>query len=337
MMLTRTRARPYFALALVTGLVGMLPGPAPADTRTEPWHDGVSEQRKQEARALFREGGALLEQLLLREALARYQAALSRWEHPQIRLYLARVQQKLGRPLDAYENLRQATRWGPGALDPHDAADAARMTRALLETELAAIVVRCDEPGAEVSLDGTPWFVGPGVERALIRPGEHVVRAAKPAHVPVLERVTVVAGTQTALAVALAKDAGPARRRWSTWTPWAVVASGAVTGLLGAGLRSEARIHLERAEWDYQQRCGDDPECRASRSSLHDRARWEERLARGAFAAGGALAAGGLVMAWLNRPRSVSSADGHGGSGAEVEILPMIMDGATGLAARFAF
>jgi tetratricopeptide (TPR) repeat protein len=318
-------------------MAGMLPGPAWADTRPEPWHHGVSERRKQKARALFSDGGALFEQLLLREALARYEAALSHWEHPQIRLYLARVQQKLGRPLDAYEHLRQAMRWGPDALEPQDADDAERMTRALLETELAAIIVRCDEPGAEVSLDGTPWFVGPGVERTLIRPGEHVVRAAKPAHVPVLERVTVVAGTQAALALALSQDASPARRRWSVWTPWTLVASGAVAGLAGAGLRSESHIHFERAEQDYQQRCGDDPECRASRSSLHDRARWEERLALGAFAAGGVLAASGLVMVWLNRPRSAHSAPGDGAPGTEVEIVPMVVDGATGVSARFSF
>jgi hypothetical protein len=276
--------------------------------------------------------------LLVREALASYEDALSHWEHPQIRLYLARVQQKLGRPLDAYENLRQAIRWGPGALAPHEEEDAARMTRALLGTELAAIVVRCDEPGAEVSLDGKPWFVGPGVERTLVRPGEHVVRAAKPAHVPVLERVTVVAGTQAALALALGQDARPARRRWSVWTPWTMVAGGAVAGLVGAGLRSESRIHFERAEQDLQNRCGDDPQCLGSRSSLHDRARWEERLALGAFAAGGALAASGLVMAWLNRPRSHDrAADDGSGGGTDIEIMPMVGDGATGVSARFSF
>lgn len=334
MMHTNIPARRCVALVLATCMASMLPGPARGDTPPGAWHRGVSDERKQRARALFTEGGELLEQLMLREALARYEAALSYWEHPQIRLYLARVQQKLGRPLDAYENLRLAGQWGPGALTPQDEEDARRMTRALLETELAAIVVGCDEPGVEVALDGKPWFVGPGVERRLIRPGEHVVRADGRGYVPVLERVTVVAGTQASLALALRADVRPSTRRWSAWTPWAVVASGIAAGVVGIGLRSEASIHFERVERDFHERCGGAERCPASRSSLHDRARWEDRLALGAFAAGGALAASGLVMAWLNRPRSYH---GPPADGAELEILPMTLDGAAGISARFSF
>jgi hypothetical protein len=334
MMRTNVSARRCVAFVMVTCMASMLPGPARADTPPAPWHHGVSDERKQRARALFTEGGELLEQLLLREAMARYEAALSYWEHPQIRLYLARVQQKLGRPLDAYENLRLAGQWGPGALAPEDAEDARQMTRALLETELAAIVVDCDEPGVEVALDGKPWFVGPGVERTLIRPGEHVVRAEKRGHVPVLERVTVGAGTQASLALALREDARPSRRRWAAWTPWVVVAGGIAAGVAGIGLRSESSIHFERVEQEFHERCGGAARCPASRSSLHDRARWESRLALGAFAAGGALAASGLVMAWLNRPRAYH---GTPGDGAELEILPMILDGTAGVSARFSF
>jgi hypothetical protein len=332
-MRTHTRTRPYIALALIACMAGTLPGPARGDGPERPWHRGVSEERKQMAQALFTQGGDMLERLILHEARARYEAALSHWDHPQIRFYLATVLQKLGQPLDAYEHLRLALQWGPEALEPEEEAEAHRLMRALLETELAAIAVRCDEPGAQVTLNGKPWFVGPGDQRRLLLPGEHVIAAEKRGYFPVLEGVTVIAGKQAAVALALSRDEIRFRRKWAAWKPWAVVAGGVVTGLVSTGLRAEARIHFAEAEQAFHDQCRERM-CPVAHLSLLDRARWEDRLALGALAAGGVIATSGLILAWRNRPRPYRA---EAGDGADFEVVPLVLDGATGLSARLSF
>jgi tetratricopeptide (TPR) repeat protein len=332
-MRTYTRTRRYISLALVACLAGMLPGTARADGPERPWHQGVSEARKQTAQALFTQGSAMLERLKLREARAKYEAALSHWEHPQIRFYLAMVLQKLGQPLDAYENLRRAMAWGAGALEPEEEQDARRLMRALLETELAAIAVRCDEPGAQIALDGEPWFVGPGTERRVMLPGRHVITAQKQGYFPVIEAVASLAGQQSSLALALSEDEIRFRQRWPAWAPWAVIAGGAVAGLASAGWRAEARIHAGEAERAFHDACDAALPCPA-RAALLERGRRDERLAIGALAAGGLIAAGGVVLLWLNRPHPYHA---EPGPGATLEVVPLFTGGATGLSARLTF
>jgi tetratricopeptide (TPR) repeat protein len=333
-MRTQHRTARYIALALVACMGGMLPVPGRADGPERPWHRGVSQERKQMAQALFTHGSDMLERLMLSEARASYEAALSHWDHPQIHFYLARVLHKLGQPLDAYEHLREAVGWGQAALEPEEEQEADRLMRALLETELAAITVRCDEPGAQVTLDGKPWFVCPGAERRLLLPGEHVITAEKRGYFPVVEGVTVVAGQQARLALALTEDAIVLQRRWSAWKPWAVVAAGVLTGLASTGLRAEARIHFEAAEQMFQDECGAALQCPVMRSSLLERARLEDRLGLGVLAAGGVIAAGGLFMTWLNRPHPYRT---EAGDGADFEVVPLVGEGATGLSARLSF
>jgi tetratricopeptide (TPR) repeat protein len=333
-MHTHTRTTRYIALVLVACMGGLLPGTARADTSDGPWHRGVSQERKQMAQALFTQGGDMLERLMLREARAKYEAALSHWEHPQIRFYLATVLYRLGQPLDAYESLRQAVSWGAEALEPEEEQEAQRLMRALLETDLAAIAVRCDEPGAQVTLNGKPWFVGPGAERRLLLPGEHVITAEKRGYFPVVEAVTVLAGRQASLTLALSVDEIRFRHRWSTWQPWAVVAAGALAGLASTGLRAEARIHFEAAEQEFHDQCRGALKCQVARSSLLDRARREDRLALGALATGGVIAASGLIMAWLNRPQPYRT---KAGDGADFELVPLDVDGTAGVSARLSF
>src|SRR5688572_11056193 len=102
-------------VALLFALIA--PARAQAQPSPPPWHQGVPEERKQRARALFSEGRELHRQLMLGEARAKYEEALSEWEHPQIRFYLGKVLRRMGLLLLAYESLQKALRWGPGSLD----------------------------------------------------------------------------------------------------------------------------------------------------------------------------------------------------------------------------
>ncbi|HLM71712.1 MAG TPA: hypothetical protein VK459_03440, partial [Polyangiaceae bacterium] len=107
----------------------------PAQTETPPaqppWYQGVSEERRQKAKALFQEARELHRALLLGEARDKYEKALKHWEHPQLRLYLGRVLMRIGLPLLAYESLQKAMEWGPGALEPNEEKEALETLREL--------------------------------------------------------------------------------------------------------------------------------------------------------------------------------------------------------------
>ncbi|AGP36002.1 hypothetical protein SCE1572_16720 [Sorangium cellulosum So0157-2] len=313
------------------------PPPAQAQPPTEapvrPWHEGVSEERRQKAEQLFQEGRELHRNLLLADARAKYEQALSYWEHPELRLYLGRVLMRIGLPLLAHENLEKALRWGSGALARELEAEARAALGELLAHELAMIEIRCDEPGAAVLLDAKPWFVGPGVERRLVLPGEHIVTARKAGHYVVVKPVVALAGKRASGMVRLSADATLTERRWkAAWVPWSVVGAGAALGLLGGGLTWQASAHHEAAERKLQRDCG--PKCPANDGSEYDQSILENRIAIGSFIAGGAALIAGGALVYMNRPRTYRTEDR---GDVEVEIAPAVSSGAAGLSTRISF
>ncbi|AUX22471.1 uncharacterized protein SOCEGT47_029740 [Sorangium cellulosum] len=241
-----------------------------------PWHQGVSEERKQRAQALFTEARELHRGMMLAEARTKYEEALAAWEHPELRLYLGRVLKSIGLPLLAYENLRLSLRWGPGSLDPERELEARAALRALVTQDLAAIEIRCDEPGAAVRIDGKPWFVGPGTARRMVTPGEHVVMARKDGYFTVVEPLLVLAGKEASGQLALSVDTLIVQRRWPAWIPWATLGAGAALGLVGGGLMWHARAEHGGTNDEYGDRCGqsctmfpDDPLRRPARAQRH--------------------------------------------------------------------
>ncbi|WP_438004983.1 hypothetical protein [Sorangium sp. So ce321] len=343
MSLTRTRrggrAGLGLELSLCAVLLGVHAAPAHADGQPPrpPWHQGVPEERKQKAEQLFEEGRALHRSAILTEARAKYEEALRYWDHPELRVYLGRVLMRSGLPLLAHENLQQALRWGPGALEPHLEAEARASMSELVRRDLAMIELRCDEPGATVLLDGKPWFVGPGAERRLVLPGEHVVTARKQGYYTVVRPVAVLAGKRASGTLRLSADAAITQRRWqAAWAPWAVVGAGGALGLLGAALTWQANEHHDEAEQELQgpfrQACG--LECAPSGGSAYDRGRLENELAVGSFVAAGAALITGGVLVYMNWPRSYRTDDR---GDVKIELAPAVSGSAAGLSTRISF
>src|SRR5690348_11669761 len=108
--------------------------------------------------------------------------------------------------------------------------------RALEQKELAAINISCDEPGAEVMLDGKRWFVGPHTERRIVLPGAHFVTATKSGYYTVVKSVAMFAGKEVSGVLEMSVDTVVARRFWPVGRPWAVVGVGAAFTLLGGVL-----------------------------------------------------------------------------------------------------
>src|SRR6185436_10624264 len=105
----------------------------------------------------------------------------------------------------------------------------------VLETQrLARIEARSDEPGADVRLDGQPWFRGAGSQSMLVTPGTHYIGATKPGYTQTTASVVVAAGEQYRVTLRMVVDHLIETRRWSVWMPWSVVAAGAAVGVVGA-------------------------------------------------------------------------------------------------------
>ncbi|WP_437282311.1 hypothetical protein WME90_17575 [Sorangium sp. So ce375] len=308
------------------------PTPAAASSSTLPWHRGVPEDRKRKAQALFDEARQLHRRMMLAEARAKYEQALAVWEHPELRLYLGRALASIGLPLLAYDNLRMSLQWGPGLLDP-DAEQEARTTmRALVEQELAAIEIRCDEPGAAVLLDGKPWFVGPGTRRRMVMQGEHVVTARKIGYFTVVKPIVVLAGKEASGQLALSVDTVVTTQRWPVWIPWATFGAGIALGAVGAGLEWDARTDHAATTDRLNRECN--PPCKPLRDDEYDASVIEERFAIGALIAGGATAMTGTVLVFMNRPMSYRTEDR---GGVKLEVHPAVSFDAAILSARLVF
>ncbi|WP_437954828.1 hypothetical protein WME76_25045 [Sorangium sp. So ce119] len=282
--------------------------PPRSSLSSRPWHQGISDDRKQQAHELFTQARALHRRMMFAEARVKYEEALAAWEHPELRLYLARVLKSIGLPLQAYENLRLALRWGPGALAPDKEQEARAAMRALMEHELAAIEIRCDEPGATVLLDDKSWFVGPGTARRMVTPGEHVVMVRRDGYSTVVKPILVIAGKEASGQLARRVDTVIGQPRWPTWIPWTMLGAGAALGVAGGGLMWSGAA-------DEGNRGGGD-------------------LAIGAFVAGGATMITGTVLLLMNRPQAYRVRDR---GEVEIELRPIASLGPAGLSARLVF
>ena len=195
------RPHPVYACTLVgLGLLA-LSGPARAQQTALPAApDATRPPAAQDASLLaeerFAEGARLFKQWRFDEAEQQFREALSYREDPLIHLYLSRALEKQGRLVEAHEALQPAQRPGVEPLPAED-VQVAEDLRKSLEARLAQIEVSCDVPGAEVSLDGEPWFTAPGRQRRMIGAGQHVLIARKPGYFAVTEPVSLIPGKQT--------------------------------------------------------------------------------------------------------------------------------------------
>ncbi|WP_437820492.1 hypothetical protein [Sorangium sp. So ce1078] len=329
---TPVGARAALCAGLSIALLSSHPAPARAQAAgaSRPWHEGISEERKQRALEIFREARDLHRQMMLGEARAKYEEALAHWEHPDLRFYLGRVLKTMGLPLLAHENLRLALRWGPASLEPEDHAEARVMMRQLVERELAVLELRCDEPGAAVLLDGKPWFVGPGVEERFLMPGEHLISAKKDGYISLVATVTTYAGARASRVLSV--DHVVTERMWPAWVPWAVVGAGAALVAVGGVLQWRSAERMNDLEQLRGSSCVS--ECELARMSAYSSARAEGHVAVGLFIAGGTTLAAGAALAYVNRPRSYRVDEK---SGVKLEVVPVASDATAGMTARILF
>jgi hypothetical protein len=130
-----------------------------ARTGDEPWYRQAPEAARQQALALFAQAVDKHQQLLRGDAKGLYEQALALWDNPDIRWNLALVLDDLGEYLRAHEQLERALRW-EAALGAERLGEVRDRMQVLETQRLARLEASSAEPGAEITLDGQPWFRG---------------------------------------------------------------------------------------------------------------------------------------------------------------------------------
>jgi tetratricopeptide (TPR) repeat protein len=283
--------------------------PPSSSPETRPWAEGVTPENQTAALALFKEGNALFAESQHAAALAKYRDALRLWDHPAIRYNAAVALINLDQPLAADAELDSALRFGDAPLGP-DTYKQALLYKKLLSGQLADLHVACDEPGAEVTLDGERLFVAPGDKTLRLLPGAHSLVARKAGYLDATHALQLPPGKKTDESIKLVSLASlPTRtvRRWAAWKPWVLFGAGVVVAAVGVPLMLDAKSNYDKFDQTINTQCpsGCAPSALPTTAvEARDRAKAENGAALAMFGVGGAAAVAGVVMLILNTPHA---------------------------------
>ncbi|MCC6335347.1 MAG: hypothetical protein IT380_15325 [Myxococcales bacterium] len=270
-----------------------------------PWARGVSADKQKRALELFREGNAALKESLFVKAAQVYRDALALWDHPAIHYNLALALVNLDQPVETFEHLEAALKYGAAPLDA-DKFEQAQRYKTLIEKQLSRVDVRCDLDGAEVKFDGKPVFTAPGRWQGVVRSGPHSVSATRDGYLPFEQSVRLLGAELKVFDVTLmrAEDLTEYRRLWPAWIPWAVVAGGAIVTGTSVGLHLAARSGYQSYDQGIQGcldpvtgGCTPSLELSQKKSSADSL----QAVAIVGYAVGGAALVTGAVLVYLNR------------------------------------
>jgi PEGA domain len=330
------RIRVVTALGLAAlMLVLALPAARAETTRTgtEPWYQQSNADARLQAQALFAQAVSDHQQLLRDDATERYEQALALWDNPDIRWNLALVLEDLGQFLRAHEQLESTLHW-EAALGVERLRDVRGRIQRLETQHLASIKISCDEPGADIKLDGHPWFRGPERQSTLVMPGEHYISATKTGYFPVTRSVVMKAGQEVRVALPMDVDRLIEARRWSAWKPWVMASAGVAVTAVGVGIERQAFVHRDAAAAALRRACLLTVCSPIHSPEIYNRAVMDSRLAIGVFLAGGSAAAVGLTLAWLNQLHMHRT---EARPPAPIEITPLVSADQAGLSALLRF
>jgi tetratricopeptide (TPR) repeat protein len=281
---------------------------APLAHADSPWAEGVSDERKAEAKKLLDAGNAFLIEKKYVEALDKYTAAVAVWDHPAIRFNMVRCQIQLGQNLEAYDNLEKALEYGAAPLEETVYNEAVGYKK-LLESQVGELAVSCEQADVALTLDGKPLATCPTKQTMRVLAGPHQIVGNKKGLLPRTLELVVVGGKPTDATVKLDPLEAGARieHRWPQYVPWTVFISG--LGVTGIGALFQVLGSSQMEEYDrwVDTRCTDNctPDELADVQHLYDGARLKSGIGVSMMITGGAAIATGAVMLYLNRGRTV--------------------------------
>jgi hypothetical protein len=308
------------ALCIGVAIGGLISGRAPLhaqptsepltiEDNDRPWNRGVPIADREAARELFLEGNRLFNIPLFTRAAEKYIAAVGKWKHPAFYFNLALAQLNLGQEVEARNNLEQALKHGEEPLGPERFKEAQKQLQEL-EHQLGRIRITCQTEGAEVTLDGTTLFTGPGTHDEWVKAAPHESTAKKSEYATQTKRVNVGPGKLEMLDLSLRRIIE--ERPWAPWKPWAVVGAGVVIAATSGGLHAFSAKNFRAYDDGFlqlpcEEGCTDQQihSMAPHLLLLLSRARLEQRIAIGGYITGGLAVATGAVLAYSNRPHLV--------------------------------
>jgi hypothetical protein len=295
-------------LIIALGLTLAAPQLAAAE---DPWATGVPDAQQDQANAIYEEGNALFAQDAHAPALEKYRAAIALWDHPRIRFNLAVTLIRLDRPLEAAEELEQALRFGDKPFKK-DLYQQALDYQRLLQGRVGYIEASCDHKGAQVLLDGKPWFACPGAQKVRVMAGEHALVGELRDFVPDgPSKIVVAGGGVSTHKVRLKPIASAVELRYPLprWVPITLAITGGVVGLAGAGTYLAGKTQMSEFEDNFAiecpMGCAKDLSDNLPLREQRDSAELKGTLGVGMMITGGAVFVGGLVMIVVNRPKRI--------------------------------
>jgi hypothetical protein len=295
------------AVARVVMLVVLLCGSALADVE-KPWAIGVTPAAQKAALDLYQDGNTYFDQAQYKDALAKYDLALKSWDHPQIHYNAAVCLINLDRPVEAYDHLLAAMRFGAAPLGKDMFAQGQSYEKSPA-ARVAELEVSCSEAGAIVTLDGKPLFTAPGARKQHVLVGDHQIVAEKPRFQTETKRVHLLAGSSQAVPIVLERVAAQRalHRPMPRWVPWTVLGTGALVALVGipsyVSARDDYVAYDKAVQAAFDMRNGGEPMLSSADAAKLPRADREAMHAYVLWGAGGAIAATGFVLVLLNAPR----------------------------------
>lgn len=270
-----------------------------------PWARGVPKNSQTTALELFRDGNNKLRDALYRAARDKYLEALRSWDHPAIHYNLSLSLMNLDQPVEAYEHLLMALKYGAAPLDA-EKMDQALRYKGLVEKQLTKLTVHIGLEGAVVRVDGNQIVVGPGTWEGMVRAGAHSIVASHEGYVPVERAETLVGGETKRLELTLfrTEDLTEYRRLWPVAVPWVVTVAGAALVGTGVGLHLAARGAF--GSYDSQiTTCaavgGGSCLPRTDVTALKAQGDLLQSLAFGSYIVGGAALITGAILIYVNR------------------------------------
>lgn len=198
-------------------------------------YKNVSRADEDCALAAFHQGNDLLNNGLFPQSVARYREALRCWDHPGVHYNLALALINLDQPIEVYEQLNEAIKYGADPLG-QDKFDHANEYLKLVAGQLADVEVSCDKQGAKVAVDGKEAFVAPGSYKAKVRVGKHTFYGEKEGYNARVTAPFIGPGETFRIELKLytAEELTRYHRRWDrTWMPYTVIGAGALVGIIG--------------------------------------------------------------------------------------------------------
>ena len=300
----------------------------------QPWAQNVTDAQKADAQKKLEAGNQLFLSKKYKEALEQYAAATKVWDHPAIRFNMVRCLILLERPIEAFDNLQLALKYGKEPLEENVYNEALGYQK-LLANQIGDLEVSCTEQGAEVILDGKKLMTCPNKQTRRLQPGQHGIVATKQGFLTKQLTVFVTGGkTEVAkLELVPLENAAKIVHRWPGWVPWVVFGGGIVV----AGIGGFAKYTASEIMADYDRTIARDcagggcdlsnPDDMRARdlNAQYDTAITRDRIAITVISVGAAGIIAGGVMLFLNRGQTVydNSAETRGPTGAtRLDVVP---------------